>query len=82
MDSQEKLKETKLPTKLPSKEAVYSRLTDEHICNDYYAHTQSVWKESDMKTLKDYHNLFNQVDVFLLADVFDNVRYVFCKHYN
>ena len=34
-----------------------------------------------MKTLKDYHNLYNQVDVLLLADVFENFRNICIKNY-
>ena len=35
-----------------------------------------------MKNLKDYHNLYNQVDVLLLTDVFENFRDICIKNYN
>ena len=35
-----------------------------------------------MKTLEDYHNLCNKIDVLLLADVFENFRDACFKHYN
>ena len=35
-----------------------------------------------MKNLEDYHNLYNQVDVLLLSDVFENFRNICCKHYS
>ena len=35
-----------------------------------------------MKNLEDYHNLYNQVDVLLLSDVFENFRNICCTHYN
>ena len=37
-----------------------------------------VRKKFEMKNLKDYHNLYNQVDVLRLSDVFRNIC---CKHY-
>ena len=78
MNSPEKLKETQLPPK----EAFYSRLTDEGISGENYAHAQKVWKTFEMKNLENYHNLCNQVDVLLLSDVFENFRNICCKHYN
>ncbi|XP_022796464.1 uncharacterized protein LOC111334919 [Stylophora pistillata] len=35
-----------------------------------------------MKTMRDYHNLYNRSDVLLLADVFENFRKVCKKNYN
>ena len=55
MNSTEKLKETQLP----SKEAFYFRLNDEGIGDENYAHAQKVWKTFEMKSLEDYHNLYN-----------------------
>ena len=68
MNSPERLKETQLPPK----EAFYSRLNDEDISDENYAHAQKVWETFEMKNLGDYHNLYNRVDVLLLADVFEN----------
>ena len=70
MDSLEKLKETALPPK----EAFYSRPNDGGISDEDYAHAQNIWKTYKMKYFKDYHALYNKVDVLLLADVFENFR--------
>ena len=77
MNSPEKLKETKLPPK----EAFYSRLNDVGISDESYAHARKVWETFEMKNLEDYHNLYNQVDVLLLADVFENFRDICIKNY-
>ena len=77
MDSLKRLDETKLPPK----EAFYSKLSGEGISDEDYAHAQNVWKEFGMKTLRDYHDLYNQSDVLLLADVFENFRDVCNKNY-
>ena len=77
MDTPEKLKETQLP----SIEAFYCKLTDEGISDENYTHAREVWKTFEMKNLKDYHNLYNQVDVLLLTDVFENFRDICIKNY-
>ena len=76
MDSLEKLKETKLPPK----EAFYIRLNDEGISDEDYTHARKVWETFEMKNLEDYHNLYNQADVLLLADVFENFRDICIKN--
>ena len=77
MNSPEKLKETKLPPK----EAFYSRLKDVGISDEDYEHARKVWETFEMKNLEDYHNLYNRVDVLLLDDVFENFRGVCIKNY-
>ena len=77
MDSLERLDETKLPPK----EAFYSKLMGEGISNEYYEHAKKVWEVFDMKTLQDYHNLYNVTDLLLLADVFENFRKICLNNY-
>ena len=77
MDSPEKLKETRLPPK----EAFYSRLSNEGISDEDYEHARKVWETFEMKNLEDYHNLYHQVDVLLLADVFENFRDICIKNF-
>ena len=77
MNSSEKLKETQLPPR----EAFYSRLHEEGISVEDYEHARKVWEMFEMKNLGDYHNLYNQVDVLLLADVFENFRDICIKNY-
>ena len=72
MNSLEKLKETQLPPK----EAFYSRLNDEGISDENYAHAKKVWETFEMKNLEDYHNLYNRVDVLLLAYKVEEVNKV------
>ena len=77
MDSFEKLKETKLPPK----EAFYSRLNEKGISDEDYKHAQKVWKTFKIENMEDYHNLYNKTDVLLLADVFENFRDICIKIY-
>ena len=78
MYTPKKLKETELPPK----EAFYSRLNNKGISDEDYAHARKVWEAFEMKTLEDYHNLYNKLDVLLLADVFENFRNFCIKNYN
>ena len=68
-------------TSLPPNEAFYSKLTGEGITDEDYQHAQTVWKEFNIESLKDYHNLYNLSDVLLLADVFENFRNICTNHY-
>ena len=77
MDSIERLKETKLPPK----EAFYSKLNNEDISNEDYTHAQKVWRVFKMENFQDYHNLYNETDVLLLADVFENFRDLCLENY-
>ena len=77
MDSMERFEENKLPPK----EAFYSRLMGEGISNEDYKHAKKVWDVFEMKTLQDYHDLYNETDVLLLADVFENFRNICLKNY-
>ena len=78
LDSVERLNETQLP----SKDAFYTKLTEQGISDVDYMHAQTVWRTFKMKTMRDYHNLYNQSDVLLLADVFENFREVCKENYD
>ncbi|XP_065684304.1 uncharacterized protein LOC136096687 [Hydra vulgaris] len=77
VDSISKLNETQLPPK----ESIFSRLNDEEISDEGYLHAQTVWKEFNCETFRDYHNLYNVADVLLLAHVFENFRDVCIKNF-
>ena len=77
MNSLERLKENKLP----SKESFYSMLTGEGISDEDYQHTQKVWEEFEIKSMEGYLELYNETDVLLLADVFENFRNICLENY-
>ena len=69
-------------TELPPIETFYSTLSGSGISEEDYSHAQRVWKIFEMKTMRDYHNLYNQSDVLLLCDVFENFRKVCKENYD
>ena len=77
MDSIEKFKEDKPP---PQK-AFFSKLTGRGITDKNYKHVWNVWNTWNMETMKDYHELYNESDALLLADVFENFRDLCLKIY-
>ena len=77
VDNPERLQETQLPPK----SAFYSKRNNKDISDEDYTHAQKIWKKFGMKTMKDYHDLYLELDVLLLADVFENFREVCLDNY-
>ena len=77
MNTEEKFNDTKLPPR----EAFYSKLSGRGITEKDYKHAWNVWNSFKMKTFKEYHELYNVTDVLLLADVFENFRDLCLKIY-
>ena len=77
MNTEEKFNDTKLPPR----KAFYSKLSGRGITEKDYKHAWNVWNTFNMKTFKDYHELYNETDVLLLADVFENFRDLCLKIY-
>jgi len=77
MDTFDKFSETSLPPK----EAFFSTLTDEGISDADYAHAQEIWKKFHIRTLQQYHNLYLETDVVLLADIFEAFREMSLNYY-
>src|SRR5277367_6119692 len=70
MDDVSKLK----LTALPPREAFTSSLSRTEISESQYEHAQKVWDTLGCKCLGDYLKIYNQVDVFLLAGIFERFR--------
>ena len=68
-------------TQLPPKEVFYSKLNMSLISSDDYQHAQRVWKEFRVLNLGEYHDLYLQTGVVLLANVFEAFRDTCLQHY-
>ena len=66
---------------LPPKEEFYSLLKGEGISEEEYAFALEVWEVFGCETFKDYLELYNEIDVLLLADVFENFRDICMENY-
>ena len=66
---------------MPNKEKFYSSLTDRKITDEEYEHALNVWNKFQMKTMKDYHDLYLKCDVLLLGDMFEKFRNNSLKNY-
>ena len=63
----------KFKEQLQSKEKICSLLTGKKISDEEYEYVLKVWNKFEMKTMKDYHDLYLKCDVLLLADVFEKI---------
>ena len=68
-------------TSLPEKENFYSHLSLEDIIDADYVHAKRVCKDFEIKSLREYHDLYVQSDTLLSADVFKNFRNVCLEIY-
>jgi hypothetical protein len=66
---------------LPSIEDFYNKLTNTACKPADYSHAQKVWDYFGCKTLRDYHDIYLNTDVALLADVFQHFRSMCLKYY-
>ena len=77
MDNWERFSEISLQ----SKEDFYSNLNMEDISDIDYRHANNMFKVFKLENLGDYHDLYVQSNMLLLADVFNNFRDMCIKEY-
>ena len=77
MDSFERFGETQLL----EKEKFYSSLSGKGVTDEEYAHAKQVWETFGCQNLGDYHDLYVDTDLVLLAEVFENFRKVCQEKY-
>nr|XP_034322790.1 uncharacterized protein LOC117688689 [Crassostrea gigas] len=61
-------------TTLPPQQAFYNDLDGKTVSDQDYLHAQWVWDVFNIQNLGQYHDLYMETDVHLLADVFKNFR--------
>ena len=77
MDSWDKFEEKQLP----SMDEFYSKLNMSGISEKDHSHACKVWNEFGLKNMGDYHDLYLETDVILLANIFESFRKVCLDNY-
>ncbi|XP_064653079.1 uncharacterized protein LOC135503432 [Lineus longissimus] len=78
VDSYEKFQSQQLP----SIEEFYSTFNSTKISQEEYLHAQHVWDRFNCQTFEDYHKIYLETDVLLLADIIENFRQTCMDIYN
>ena len=63
-----------LLTEMPPINEFYSSLPEASISTAEYERAQKVGQEFCIKNMREYHDLYLNLDVLLLADIFENFR--------
>ena len=58
-------------TCLPNQSDFFNDLKNEHISDDDYNHAIKVWESFNIKTFKEYHDIYMMLDTLLLADIYN-----------
>ena len=69
-------------TSLPPKKQFYSMLSDADISDSDYQHAEKVWAEYNIQNMGEYHDLYLESDVLILADVFESFRKTCNQYYS
>ena len=77
MDSWDRLKETTLP----HASSFYSKLNMSGVSDQDYEHACKVWRDFRIRNLGEYHDLYLQTEVILLANVFESFRRICLDNY-
>ena len=64
----------KFKDELLTKEKFDSLLTDMKIRDKNYEHVFNIWNKFEMRTMKDYRELYLKYDVLSLANMFETIR--------
>ena len=70
-----------LMTELLLIDAISCSLTEETIAPEKWERAQKVWREFGIENMQQYQDLYLNLDVLLLADVFENFRPTFILDY-
>ena len=71
----------KFKGELPSIDKFSSKLNMSGISKEDYQHAKNIWDKFKLKNMGDYHDLYLEKDVILLANVFESFRKICIENY-
>ena len=63
-----------LLTELPPIDSFYNSLSEETIAPEEYERAQKMLREFNIENMQQYHDLYLNLDILLLADIYENFR--------